>query len=146
MTPTGKRAHGVDAPFRDIHNGVPGLAARLPIVFSEGVAKGRIDPTQFVRLTAYNPARLFGLYPRKGELAPGSDADIVVWDPNAEHMISSKTHHMRCDYSMFEGFAVKGNAKIVLSRGEVIVEHGKFQGHTGRGSFLRREARGGAWK
>src|ERR1700677_476833 len=76
----GKRSHGDNAPFNVIPNGVPGLGSRLPIVFSEGVAKGRIDPCEFVRLTATNPARLFGLYPRKGTIAPGSDADLVVWD------------------------------------------------------------------
>ena len=73
--------NGVDAPFRDIPNGVPGLGSRLPIVFSEGVGKGRIDVNEFVQLTATNPARLFGLYPRKGTLTPGADADLVLWDP-----------------------------------------------------------------
>ncbi|MDE2575061.1 MAG: dihydropyrimidinase, partial [Rhodospirillales bacterium] len=77
----GKRVNGADANFRDIPNGVPGLAARLPILFSEGVARGRIDLNTFVRLTATNPARLFGLYPRKGSVAPGFDADLVLWDP-----------------------------------------------------------------
>src|ERR1700733_1266900 len=132
--------------FTKIPNGGPGGENRLQLLFHHGMNAGKISLNRFVELVSTTPARLFGLYPRKGELAPGSDADIVVWDPNAEHLISSKTHHMRCDYSMFEGFAVRGNAKMVLSRGEVIVEHGKFQGNTGRGSFLRREARGGAWK
>jgi dihydropyrimidinase len=132
--------------FTKIPNGGPGVENRLQLLYHHGVNAGKLSLNRFVELVSTTPARLFGLYPRKGELAPGSDADIVIWDPNAEHMISSKTHHMRCDYSMFEGFQVKGNAKMVLSRGEVIVEHGKFQGHTGRGSFLRREARGGAWK
>jgi dihydropyrimidinase len=99
-----------------------------------------------VEIVSTTPAKLFGLYPRKGELAAGSDADIVVWDPNEEHTISAKTHHMRVDYSMFEGFRVKGVARQVLSRGEVVVDQGSFLGRTGRGSFLRREARGGAWK
>jgi dihydropyrimidinase len=89
---------------------------------------------------------LFGLYPRKGELAPGSDADIVIWDPNAMIEISAKTHHMRVDYSMFEGFRVKGNARTVLSRGEVIVDKGEFLGRTGRGAYLKRAARGGTWQ
>jgi dihydropyrimidinase len=132
--------------FTKIPNGGPGVENRLQLLYHYGVNAGKISLNRFVELVSTTPARLFGLYPRKGEIAVGSDADIVVWDPNAEHMISSKTHHMRCDYSMFEGFAVKGNAKMVLSRGEVIVEHGKFQGRTGRGSYLRREARGGAWK
>jgi dihydropyrimidinase len=78
-------------------------------------------------------------------LAPGSDADVVIWDPAAEHTISAATHHMRVDYSMFEGFRVKGNARTVLSGGEVIVDNGKWLGRAGRGRFLRREAHGGAW-
>jgi dihydropyrimidinase len=76
----------------------------------------------------------------------GSDADIVIWDPAAEHTISARTHHMRVDYSMFEGFEVRGNARQVLSRGELIVDKGKFLGRAGRGQYLRRAARGGAWK
>ncbi len=132
--------------FTKIPNGGPGVENRLQLLYHHGVNAGKISLNRFVELVSTTPARLFGLYPKKGELAPGSDADIVIWDPDAEHVISSKTHHMRCDYSMFEGFAVKGNAKMVLSRGEIIVEQGKFQGRTGRGSFLRREARGGAWK
>jgi dihydropyrimidinase len=132
--------------FSKIPNGGPGVENRLQLLFHHGVNAGKITLNRFVELVSTTPARLFGLYPRKGELAPGSDADIVIWDPNAEHLITSKTHHMRCDYSMFEGFQVKGNARMVLSRGEVIVENGKFQARTGRGSFLRREARGGAWK
>jgi dihydropyrimidinase len=132
--------------FTKIPNGGPGIENRLQLLFHHGVSAGKLSLNRFVELVSTTPAKLFGLFPRKGELAPGSDADIVVWDPNAKHTISSKTHHMRCDYSMFEGFAVRGNAKMVLSRGEVIVEQGKFQGRTGRGCFLRREARGGAWK
>lgn len=86
------------------------------------------------------------MYPKKGVLAVGSDADIVVWDPNAEHTIRAKTHNMRVDYSMFEGFRVKGNARQVFSRGELVVENGKFLGKAGRGKYLRRTARGGAWR
>ena len=107
--------------------------------------EGKLSLNRFVEIVSTTPARLFGLYPRKGTIAPGSDADIVIWDPNAEHTISAKTHHMRVDYSMFEGFRVKGNARMVLSRGEVIVDNGSFQGRTGRGAFLKRAARGGAW-
>jgi len=132
--------------FSKIPNGAPGVENRLQLLFHHGVNAGKISLNRFVELVSTTPARLFGLYPKKGELAIGSDADIVIWDPTAEHLISSKTHHMRCDYSMFEGFQVRGNAKLVLSRGEVIVEQGKFQGATGRGNFQRREARGGAWK
>ena len=86
------------------------------------------------------------MYPKKGKIAPGSDADIVVWDPAAEHTISAATHNMRCDFSMFEGYKVKGNARQVYSAGELIVEGGKFLGKVGRGNYLKREARGGAWQ
>jgi dihydropyrimidinase len=109
------------------------------------VNAGKISLNRFVELVSTTPARLFGMYPRKGALAVGSDADIVIWDPNAEHTISAHTHHMRVDYSMFEGFQVRGNARQVLSRGEVIVENGQFHGRPGRGQYLRRAARGGAW-
>ena len=85
------------------------------------------------------------MYPRKGTIAVGSDADIVIWDPEKELTISAKTHHMNVDYSMFEGKKVKGNAVTVLSRGEVIVKDDKFQGKTGRGKFVKRAAFAGAW-
>jgi dihydropyrimidinase len=78
-------------------------------------------------------------------LAPGSDADVVIWDPASEHTISARTHHMRVDYSMFEGYRVTGNARTVLSRGKVIVDEGKWLGRAGGGSYLRREVHGGAW-
>jgi dihydropyrimidinase len=131
--------------FTKIPNGGPGVENRLQLLYHHGVNQGRLSVNRFVELVSTTPAKLFGMYPRKGVLAPGSDADIVVWDPEASHVISAATHHMRVDYSMFEGFEVKGNAKLVMSRGEVIVENGTFQGHPGRGQFLKRTARGGAW-
>ena len=132
--------------FTKIPNGGPGVENRLQLLYHYGVNQGKLSLNRFVELVSTTPARLFGLYPRKGELAPGSDADIVIWDPNAQHTISAKTHHMRVDYSMFEGFQVRGNARTVLSRGEVVVDNGVFLGKTGRGSFLKRAARGGAWR
>ncbi len=99
-----------------------------------------------MELTSTTPARLFGMYPRKGEIAPGSDADLVLWDPQAPHTISAKTHHMRVDYSMFEGFQVRGNARQVFSRGELIVDGERFLGRPGRGRYLKRKPHGGAWK
>src|SRR3989441_2403664 len=116
--------------FTKIPNGGPGIENRLQLLYHHGVNQGRLSLTRFVELVATTPAKLFGLYPRKGELAAGSDADIVVWDPNAELEISAKTHHMRVDYSMFEGFRVEGNAWMVVSRGEVIVDEGRFLGKT----------------
>jgi dihydropyrimidinase len=136
---------GID-DFTKIPNGGPGVENRLQLIYHHGVNQGRITINRFVELVSTTPAKLFGLYPKKGEVAIGSDADLVVWDPNAEHTISAATHHMRVDYSMFEGFRVKGNAKIVFSRGDVIVDGGKFAGRAGRGRYLKRQARGGAWK
>src|SRR5712671_605177 len=118
--------------FTKIPNGGPGVENRLQLLYHHGVNEGRLSLNRFVELVSTTPARLFGLYPRKGELAAGSDADIVIWDPNANHEISAKTHHMRVDYSMFEGFTVKGNAKLVISRGEVLVDSGQWHGRAGR--------------
>jgi dihydropyrimidinase len=132
--------------FTKIPNGGPGIENRLQLIYHHGVNAGKLSLNRFVELTSTTPARLFGMYPRKGEIAPGSDADLVLWDPNAVHTISAKTHHMRVDYSMFEGFQVKGDARTVLSRGEVIVDSGRFTGKPGRGNYLKRAARGGAWK
>jgi dihydropyrimidinase len=131
--------------FTKIPNGGPGVENRLQLLYHHGVNLGRLSLNRFVELVATTPAKLFGLYPRKGTLAAGSDADIVVWDPQADHTITAKTHHMRVDYSMFEGFTVKGNARLVMSRGEVLVDDGSYLGRPGRGQFLKRAARGGAW-
>ena len=131
--------------FTKIPNGGPGVENRLQLLYHHGVNLGRLSLNRFVELVATTPAKLFGLYPRKGTLAPGSDADIVIWDPQADHTISASTHHMRVDYSMFEGFKVKGNAKMVMSRGDVLVENGRYSSRPGRGQFLKRVARGGAW-
>jgi dihydropyrimidinase len=131
--------------FTKIPNGGPGIENRLQLIYHHGVNEGRLTLNRFVELVSTTPARLFGMYPKKGEIAPGSDADIVIWDPASEHVISAATHHMRVDYSMFEGYRVKGNARTVLSRGEVIVDGGRFLGRAGRGQYLKRAARGGAW-
>ena len=131
--------------FTKIPNGGPGIENRLQLLHHHGVNAGKITLNRFVEIVSTAPARIFGMYPKKGTLAPGSDADIVAWDPRAEHVISAKTHHMRVDYSMFEGFKVVGNAREVFSRGELIVDNGKFLGKPGRGSYMKRAARGGAW-
>src|SRR5450432_1335504 len=132
--------------FTKIPNGGPGIENRLQLMFHYGVNAGKISLNRFVELVSTAPAKLFGLYPRKGEIAAGSDADLVIWDPGAVYTITSKTHHMRVDYSMFEGYQVRGNARTVISRGEVIVDGGEFLGKPGRGQYLKRAARGGAWK
>ncbi len=132
--------------FTKIPNGGPGIENRLHLIHHYGVGQGKLSLNRFVEITATAPARIFGMYPKKGTIAPGSDADIVIWDPTAEHLISAATHNMRCDFSMFEGYNVKGNARQVFSRGELIVEGGKFIGKPGRGQYLKRAARGGAWQ
>ncbi len=135
---------GID-DFTKIPNGGPGIEHRLQLLFEGGVNEGRISVNRWVELTSTTPAKMFGMYPRKGTIAVGSDADIVIWDPDFEHMLSAKTHHMHVDYSMFEGKKIKGNAETVLSRGEVIVENKKFLGKAGRGNFLKRDTYAGAW-
>jgi dihydropyrimidinase len=125
--------------FTKIPNGGPGIENRLSLVYSGGVHGNRFSANRFVQLVSTAPAKLFGLYPRKGTVAVGSDADLVVFDPNEEQTISAKTHHMRVDYSMFEGIRVKGVPKTVLSRGKTIVENGEFTGKPGSGNFLKRE-------
>jgi dihydropyrimidinase len=132
--------------FTKIPNGGPGIENRMQLIHHHGVNSGKLSLNRFVEITSTAPARIFGMYPKKGTIAAGSDADLVLWDPNAEHTISAATHNMRCDYSMFEGFKVRGNAKQVYSRGELIVENGKYLGKVGRGAYLRRSARGGAWQ
>jgi len=132
--------------FAKIPNGGPGVENRLQLLFEHGVNQKRISLNRWVEIVSTNPAKMFGMYPRKGTIAIGSDADIVVWNPNTEHIISVHTHHMRVDYSMFEGWKVKGNAETVLSRGEVIVENNSWFGKTGRGKFVKRDAFAGAWK
>jgi dihydropyrimidinase len=129
--------------FTKIPNGGPGIEHRLSLVYTGGVHGKRFSPNRFVQLVSTAPAKLFGLYPRKGTVAVGSDADLVIFDPNAEETISAKTHHMRVDYSMFEGIRVKGLPKAVLSRGRLVIENGKFVGQPGSGSFLRRQTYAG---
>jgi dihydropyrimidinase len=140
-----QKALGKD-DFTKIPNGGPGIENRLQLLHHHGVGLGNLTLQRFVELVSTAPARIFGMYPKKGVLAAGSDADIVLWDPTVAHTISAKTHHMRVDYSMFEGFKVRGNARDVYSRGELVVSKGEFIGKSGRGQYLRRAARGGAWK
>jgi dihydropyrimidinase len=124
--------------FTKIPNGGPGIEHRMSLIYSGGVASGRFSANRFVELVSTTPAKLFGLYPRKGTIAVGSDADLVIFDPKRKHTISAKTHHMRVDYSMFEGIQVTGVPDVVLSRGNVIVEGEKFLARAGQGEFLRR--------
>ena len=122
--------------FSKIPNGGPGIENRMQLLWHYGVNTGLLTPERFVELTAAAPARIFGL-PQKGVIAAGKDADILLWDPQAKYTISAATQAMNTDYSMFEGWTVRGNAKSVYSRGELIVDDGRFVGHAGRGRFLR---------
>jgi dihydropyrimidinase len=124
--------------FTKIPNGGPGIEHRMSLIYSGGVAAGRFSVNRFVELVSTTPAKLFGLYPRKGTIAVGSDADLVIFDPERKHTISAKTHHMRVDYSMFEGIEVTGMPAVVLSRGRVVIEDNKFLGRAGAGEFLKR--------
>ncbi len=124
--------------FTKIPNGGPGIEHRMSLIYSGGVAGKRFSVNRFVELVSTTPAKLFGLYPRKGTIAVGSDADLVIFDPERKHTISVKTHHMRVDYSMFEGIQVTGMPDVVLSRGRVVVEADKFLGRAGAGEFLKR--------
>jgi len=124
--------------FNAIPNGVPGIETRLPVLFSEGVSKGRIDLPTFVRLSSANAARLFGLSGRKGSLVPGADADIVLWDPNAERVIRNADLHHAIDYTPWEGFTVKGWPTVTLSQGKVAARDGEVLAQPGSGRFLAR--------
>ncbi|MCU4185827.1 dihydropyrimidinase [Acidiferrimicrobium sp. IK] len=123
--------------FSKIPNGLPGVEHRMNLIHA-GVAAGHLSTERFVELTAAAPARLFGMYPRKGVVAPGSDADIVVYDPAATDTISATTHHMNVDYSAFEGQTVTGRVDTVLSRGSFVIDGGRFVGRAGHGRFVRR--------
>jgi dihydropyrimidinase len=124
--------------FRKIPNGLPGVEDRMDLLHDGGVVAGRITKERWVEITSTAPARLFGLWPRKGAVGVGADADIVVYDPNRKRTISAKTHHMAVDYSCYEGRSVQGAADVVMSRGAVVVRNGEFTGRMGNGRFLRR--------
>ena len=124
--------------FSKIPNGGPGVENRMSLIYDGGVVHNRISLNRFVELTSTAAAKIFGLFPRKGTIAVGSDADIVIFDPNREQTISSQTHHMRVDYSAYEGRRVRGVTETVFSRGNLIVENGVFKGKAGDGRFLKR--------
>ena len=124
--------------FRKIPNGLPGVEDRLDLLHDGGVVAGRISRERWVEIVSTAPARMFGMYPRKGAVAIGSDADLVIYDPARKHKISAKTHHMDVDYSCYEGRTVQGGSDVVLSRGSVIVRDGTFTGRKGYGKFIQR--------
>ena len=133
-----KEKHLGDGDFSKIPNGAPGVETRMSLVYDGGVRTGKISMNRFVELTSTSPAKIFGMFPKKGTIAPGSDADIVIFDPEKKTTLSAKTHHMKVDYNPYEGRSVTGVTETVLSRGKVIIEGGKFTGKAGAGSFLKR--------
>src|SRR4051794_38504729 len=124
--------------FRKVPNGLPGVEDRVDLLHDGGVVAGRITKERWVEIISTAPAKLFGMFPKKGAIAVGSDADLVIYDPKATRTISATTHHMDVDYSCYEGRQVRGRSDIVLSRGSVIVRDGAFTGRKGNGRFLKR--------
>jgi dihydropyrimidinase len=124
--------------FRKVPNGLPGVEDRVDLMHDGGVVAGRISRERWVDIVSTAPAKLFGMYPRKGSVSVGADADLVVYDPNRTRTISAATHHMEVDYSCYEGRQVQGASDVVLSRGTVIVRNGEFTGRKGHGRFVKR--------
>lgn len=138
-SPAGKLHPNGKSSFRWVPNGIPGVETRLPILFSEGVSKGRISLNRFVELTATNHAKIYGLYPRKGSIGVGFDADIVLWDPNRREIIRQEILHHGADYTPWEGFEVTGWPVTTLLRGQVVAEGGRIVGAKGAGRILARD-------
>jgi len=135
----GKKLKGDKTPFKYVPNGVPGLETRLPLLFSEGVMKKRISINKFVEVTSTNPAKMFGLFPQKGTISIGSDADLVIWKTGIDKTIKNSDLHHDTDYTPYEGIKVNSWPNTVLSRGKIIVHDGKLQGEKGYGKFLKSE-------
>jgi dihydropyrimidinase len=134
--PKGKLLHGLNASFSKIPNGIPGIETRLPLLFSEGVMKRNMNIQKFVALTASNPAKMYGLYPRKGTIAIGSDADLVIWDTEHEWTISNEGLHHSADYTPYEGMLIKGRPETTLVRGQLVVDGGELAVKPGFGRFV----------
>jgi dihydropyrimidinase len=135
---TGKLSAGPNPPFNRIANGMPGIELRAPLLFSEGVKRGRISLNQFVALTATNAAKLFGLHPRKGTIAIGSDADIAIWNPTETRTVTAAAMHDAMDYTPFEGFSLTGWPETVISNGRIAMTRGELKAARGQGQFLKR--------
>jgi dihydropyrimidinase len=125
--------------FSKIPNGAPGIENRMELMFSEGVHTGKISLNKYVEITSTNSAKIFGMFPRKGIISIGSDADIIIFDPNEEHTISVKSHHMNVDYSAYEGWKVKGKCKQTILRGKLVIDNGKVKAEKGYGQFIKRD-------
>jgi len=140
---TGQKAMGKD-DFRRIPNGTGGLEERMAVLWHHGVRTGRLTPSEFVAATSTNAARIFNVHPRKGTIAPGADADIVVWDPAATRTLGARSHHSRNDFSVFEGMSVTGAAAVTMSRGAILWENGRLDAREGRGRYVERPCFGDA--
>lgn len=137
---SGKLNAGLNPTFKQIANGLPGLEVRLPLLFDAAVTQGRLGLERFVELTSTNPAKLYGLYPKKGALAIGADADIVIWNPAKSMSLSARAMHDRAGYTPYEGRVLKGSPETVLSRGRIAVQDGSLHATPGSGRFLPRVA------
>jgi len=126
--------------FTKCPNGAPGIETRVPLLFSEGVSKGRISINKFIEVIATNPAKIFGLYPKKGTIAVGSDADIVIIDPDKEVTLTKEMLHENVDYTLYEGFKLRGYPVLTMVRGRIVVKENKFVGEAGYGSFIKRSS------
>jgi len=132
---TEQKAMGKD-DYTKIPNGCAGVEDRMMVVWELGVNRGRLTPAEFVGLTSANAAKIFNLYPRKGSVSVGADADLVVWDPKASHTISAKTHHQNVDFNVFEGLTIHGVPSVTVRHGEVVWADGKLSAKRGAGRFL----------
>ena len=132
-----QKAMGKDN-FAKIPNGHPAIEHRMEFMYSEGVRKGKISLNKFVEVCSTNAAKIFGMYPKKGTIAVGADADVVVFDPDKKHVISVDNHHMNCDYSAYEGWEVIGKTETVLLRGKIAIENNECHLKPGDGKFISR--------
>ena len=133
----GQKEMGI-GDFRKVPNGLPGVEDRVDLLFNGGVVGGEISKERWVEIISTEPAKLFGMYPKKGAIVAGADADIVVYDPNRKRTISAETHHMDCDYSCYEGWEIQGSSDVVMSRGTTVWRNGEFTGAKGHGQFVKR--------
>jgi dihydropyrimidinase len=134
---TPQKQAGID-DFRKIPNGTNGVEDRMGVLWTHGVRTGRLTPSEFVAVTSANTAKIFNIYPKKGAIVPGADADLVVWDPNKTRTISAKTHHQRIDFNIYEGMETIGNAAITLSRGRVLWKNDQLSTEPGTGRYVDR--------
>jgi dihydropyrimidinase len=124
--------------FRKIPNGTAGVEDRMSVLWHHGVRTGKLTPSEFVAVTSTNTARIFNMYPKKGSLEVGADADVVIWDPNSTRTISKDTHHQNIDFNIFEGMEVTGGAAVTMSRGSVVWERGELKAVEGAGRYVNR--------